>query len=298
MSVESVIADTQGWRKQLEAKVGPISDAAAHAWDEAGQEAVEALMDAIELNPDKTLAQIVATNVDLQDAMSVPFAEAAQSTAEQVTSAWVTGEKLGNAHAAKELKGVGLPATKGTAPDKSLEVLLGDLDKNAGVGAQKLQAAMGGDRAGIDAALQKVRTDMSRRAKYTAQAAGYMAYTGAQEDAFKKAQAQAPKGVKIRKMWVTRFGPGTCPQCAALHGTIVDVGTAFPWKATLHPSWKPQKPYMGFLGGPPRHPNCRCVIVPFPALLAHEKTQGSDPKMAEAAQKWWKGAAKALGAVR
>lgn len=58
--------------------------------------------------------------------------------------------------------------------------------------------------------------------------------------------AYMESGVVKRVEWVATNDQQTCPDCAALHGTKAQLGEAF-GDGTLTP---------------PRHPNCRCTIIP------------------------------------
>jgi hypothetical protein len=63
----------------------------------------------------------------------------------------------------------------------------------------------------------------------------------------------------VHKMWVANFDLETppCPLCVRLHGTHIALTEDFPV-----PGEEPS-PYLGTLGGPPRHPRCRCSLVMY-----------------------------------
>jgi hypothetical protein len=65
-------------------------------------------------------------------------------------------------------------------------------------------------------------------------------------------------GPGVRMLWVAE--PGACPACAAYAGRMVVPGRFFPGGLSLDPS---RAVFMTPLTGPPRHPHCRCVVIPY-----------------------------------
>jgi len=100
-----------------------------------------------------------------------------------------------------------------------------------------------------------VRTS-SFRARLALQSAAQRGFTDAQDMVY------TVHGVES-KMWQADFDNHVpCPTCQALHGTIVSTGGLFPGDRT----YADRAPAVfGDLAGPPRHPNCRCILVPVPA---------------------------------
>jgi hypothetical protein len=90
--------------------------------------------------------------------------------------------------------------------------------------------------------------EKSRRAALAAVSAANRVYREA---------ARRNPGYEIRKMWVTNTRAGTpvCPLCLALNGKIARLDTEFRYGP------RQTQPYVD-LQGPPRHPFCRCRLVP------------------------------------
>ena len=104
-------------------------------------------------------------------------------------------------------------------------------------------------------------------------------------------QVAAKYNMQVLKMWVTRFGPGTCDTCAALHGMTVGLEEEFPDDETF--GAKPPKVYV-HLNHPPRHPKCRCVVVLYLSWMG--TGQGPTPgTMKKFAKDWFKALKKAGG---
>lgn len=73
--------------------------------------------------------------------------------------------------------------------------------------------------------------------------------------------SEISKSKAVRKVWVANFSNPAkppCPTCAALHGTEISLSQSFSASQTFSSS-KPPAVYKD-LQGPPRHPNCRCVV--------------------------------------
>lgn len=69
----------------------------------------------------------------------------------------------------------------------------------------------------------------------------------------------APVGMKF--MWVAQLVDNTpCGTCLALHGTVVSSGQVFSASKSYDPH--PPAVFGGPLVGPPRHPNCKCMLIP------------------------------------
>lgn len=69
--------------------------------------------------------------------------------------------------------------------------------------------------------------------------------------------AYSQSDVVVGKQWLTAQDERTCPECAPLNGKIVKLNKDF---------WSTDGEFEG--GNPPRHPNCRCDVLP---VLADEK---------------------------
>ncbi|WP_329376052.1 hypothetical protein [Streptomyces sp. NBC_01483] len=65
-------------------------------------------------------------------------------------------------------------------------------------------------------------------------------------------------GPGVRMLWVAE--PGACPACAAYAGRMVVPGRFFPGGLSLDPA---RTVFMTPLTGPPRHPHCRCTVIPY-----------------------------------
>lgn len=63
---------------------------------------------------------------------------------------------------------------------------------------------------------------------------------------------------RVKLVWITNFTENTCGMCAALDGTMVDPNESFDATATTSGNLVP---VFTDLAGPPRHPNCNCVIA-------------------------------------
>ncbi|MGW2113789.1 hypothetical protein [Streptomyces zhihengii] len=105
--------------------------------------------------------------------------------------------------------------------------------------------------AGINAVFQRARRAVTRIARALA-----VATTSAAAHAT-RAIATAI-GPTIRLLWVAE--PGACPACAAYAGRSVLPGRQFPGGLSLDPA---RTLFDTPIAGPPRHPHCRCVLIPW-----------------------------------
>lgn len=70
-------------------------------------------------------------------------------------------------------------------------------------------------------------------------------------------------GPGVRLLWVAE--PGACPACAAYAGRHIRPGGHFPGGLSLDPR---RTVFTTSIPGPPRHPHCRCGLIPWhPAWL-------------------------------
>ncbi|MFJ8923862.1 hypothetical protein ACIREK_30845 [Streptomyces sp. NPDC102415] len=65
-------------------------------------------------------------------------------------------------------------------------------------------------------------------------------------------------GPRARLLWVAE--PGACPACAAYAGQSIPIGGVFPGGLSLNAR---QTVFPTAIPGPPRHPHCRCSLVPW-----------------------------------
>ncbi len=266
----------------LRAAEQAAADEAAALYSRAVVEWLDYLGPIIENNPGKTFAQIAA-RPDVQLALVQALNEASETVRDTVIGGWVVGQELGIAHILLELEALGLdlPDLGIGVANSYLSTLLDGLD-TATVGAMGriLAAAQEGfdipDLDIKDAATLNVRKRLARqRLRETATHARFEAgklstsasraasvavnrgYAEKQREAY--AAASVVSGVVIRKVWVTNFSPTTCGACAALHGTVVEIVEVFDGLRTFD---RPLGVYQDLLT-PPRHPHCRCRIMPF-----------------------------------
>lgn len=65
-------------------------------------------------------------------------------------------------------------------------------------------------------------------------------------------------GPGMRMLWVAE--PGACPACAAYAGRSIPLGGHFPGGLSLDPK---RTVFLTSIPGPPRHPHCRCSVIPW-----------------------------------
>jgi len=65
-------------------------------------------------------------------------------------------------------------------------------------------------------------------------------------------------GPGVRLLWVAE--PGACPACAAYAGRSIRPGGMFPGGLSLDPA---RTVFMTPIASPPRHPHCRCSVIPW-----------------------------------
>lgn len=65
-------------------------------------------------------------------------------------------------------------------------------------------------------------------------------------------------GPGVRMLWVAE--PGACPACVAYAGRSIRPGGHFPGGISTDPA---RTVFLTSIPGPPRHPHCRCVLIPW-----------------------------------
>ncbi|MGQ4353168.1 hypothetical protein [Streptomyces drozdowiczii] len=103
----------------------------------------------------------------------------------------------------------------------------------------------------VTGVFNRARRAVTRIASHAA-----VAITGAASHAA-TAVAQAI-GPTICQLWVAE--PGACDACAAYAGRSIRPGQRFPGGLSLNPA---RTVFPAPLDGPPRHPHCRCWILPY-----------------------------------
>ncbi|TXS34767.1 hypothetical protein [Streptomyces sp. OR43] len=105
--------------------------------------------------------------------------------------------------------------------------------------------------AGVTGVFNRARRAVGRITRHAA-----VAVTSAAAHAV--ASVAAAIGPTIRQLWVAE--PGACDACAAYAGRSVRPGQKFPGGLTLNPE---RALFPTPIDGPPRHPHCRCWLLPY-----------------------------------
>lgn len=236
---KGLAALSEKYQKQVEA-----------LWEQANTEALSHLTIVLRNNPHKTKAAILA-RPDVQSALRYPYEQAAQQSEEIVRKAW----KAGEAEAVKMVKGefkLLKAAWAGHEVDETLlDSLVGDLYANAEAMRERLGEALTNPGSkGVAASLNGLASNARLRASYTVSTAVWGVSTEVRDSAIDKAG--------LNKMWVAVLDEKTCSHCKALNGMILAPGKQFP----INAGKTALKAYRGILLGPPRHPSCRCQLIP------------------------------------
>lgn len=237
LSRKALAVFSEKYRKQVEA-----------FWDEAHEEALELLVLVLQNNPTKEKS-LLFERPDVQSALTQPYLEAAVKAQSLLQEAWAGTADLTEKYLRSEFKLL-KENWQGYETDSALLYsLVGDLRANAEVMRSRYVAAVEDALPGkVEEALSKVAKDSTRRAGYTATTLVWGHASEVRDSAFAKAG--------LNKMWVARVEDvenPPCSHCKALHGKVIAPGEQFPINGL--------KAYRNLLYGPPRHPNCRCVIV-------------------------------------
>lgn len=232
---KSLIELTDKYRVQIE-----------KVWDDANKEALAHLLLVRENNPKKPIEDILK-RPDVQSALRAPYEEAAEKAEAILREAWDAAEKDSVQKTKGEFKLL-KEDWKGYEVDPSLlESLVEDLHANAKAMRSRYHEALTKEK---PTDLKVITNDVRHRAVYSLSTAIWGVSTQVRESAIDKAG--------LNKMWVAVLDENTCSHCAALHGTVLGPGQQFSAKAGK----TKLKVYRGILLGPPRHPNCRCMLVP------------------------------------
>ncbi|MFF2852679.1 hypothetical protein ACFVT5_41260 [Streptomyces sp. NPDC058001] len=127
--------------------------------------------------------------------------------------------------------------------------------------------------AGLNAAFTRARRAISR-------VAAAIAVTITTANAHASNLVARALGDGVRLLWVAE--PDACPACAAYAGRSIRPGGKFRGGLSLDPR---RTVFVTAITGPPRHPRCRCVLIPWstawlldgpplPTLLRHRATTG------------------------
>lgn len=221
-------------------------------WDKASTTALNHLAIVVKNNPAKTMSQILQ-RPDVVSALTQPYEHAAKQSESILTRAHSDAVS-----AVQKILGTDAD------PDPALlKSLIKDLHANARAMRDRIGRALADTtpKVNVKKHLASVASGASQRAGMSLTSAVWMpASQIAQQAASAPSKQILPKGKKQAKkkttvlMWVAVIDERTCSQCKALHGTMVKPGKAFKTEG---------KTYMDLpLVGPPRHPHCRCVLVP------------------------------------
>lgn len=281
---QQIINGVQTQRESLEAITNLLQQAAEGAWQEAGAEIYEFVDLIIRTNVPRKPIESILARPDIQQMLRRPFEEAKAVSIDAANQAWQAGLDSGVASVqqAAEAAGLQIPDQWDAPSDAYLQQVISDIDRNTDAATTRFfDAIQGTPEEGLQSALVKETNDLGYRSRYSVNVVGTRAAALQQEAAYK--QLADLNGVVIKKVWVTRFGPGTCRTCARLHGTVRDLGKSFPANAIFGGGKTPS--VYGGLMGPPRHPNCRCYI----ALYIDKFDDGpvNAATMQQFAQTWW-----------
>lgn len=271
----------------LEAKAA--AEAAAHYNDALARFSRHVRL-IIQNNPNKSLAEIMA-RPDVAHMLTSTLAEANRRAESTFKGAWKAGYSTGRLHVRREATVLGLDKPEFPIMDEHefLDSLLSDLDKNGTATHGRIMAAAAegfeegvevgdGDpnpvvtaarlrAAHVEAKIDKASRNMAHRSRSGAVVAANRSYNEAKLAGYEEMQGSAAElGTSedgktlytIEKVWYTTFGPNTCADCAALHGTVVAIETTFDPAASFG---QPQPVYKDLMV-PPRHVRCRCCILP------------------------------------
>jgi len=220
-------------------------------------EALSELADYVALvsknNPGKPIRDIL-NRADVQDAIHRTIAESASVARTTALESWKTAQKRGLRDGSALMKIAGeVPKDVDVADFHAyLSRIEADITRNSADAVNQVLVALSDERLSVTQVRSRIST-IARRHGSRARAGANVAFTKGYNDAVLARFGDTPK------MWVTRFGPNTCPSCAALHGKVIPAANDFPTRGVRGGT----KSVFVDLLTPPRHPLCHCVLVPF-----------------------------------
>lgn len=241
------VAQAQRDGRRIDSLAKKHASATAAVWDTQLQEALNHVF--LVLHNNKGRGDKVAVRPDVVYAINSAVEAAVEQSMDRLDAGWNTGSLLGNAMARRQARMWGLPKPSTFQPDAGLLASFkGDMENLAKVVTEDLDKAIRSEddetiKKAVSGAVLRSRMAGEASAKYGAQNAlgGALEGTGG-----------------LRKRWVTT-SPVPCSHCLALAalGPIL-------WSSEFPHSFsglRELKVYGGSLLGPPRHPNCACVLV-------------------------------------
>lgn len=233
---KGLISLSETYQKQVEA-----------LWEEANREALSHLNLVLKNNPQKS-KEAILSRPDVKSALRWPYEQAAKKSEYVLREAWKAGEAEAVQKAKGEFKLLKEDWKGHEADEALLESLVGDLHENAKSMRSRYREALTSESP--KRSLEGITRDVRLRASYSVSTGVWGVSTEVRDSAIFKAG--------LRKMWVAVLDAHTCSHCRALHGMVLDPKEEFPENAGK----LRLRAYRGKLLGPPRHPNCRCILVP------------------------------------
>lgn len=198
-------------------------------WARQAKKSIVYVLKVIAKHPKMTAADIILLP-DVQQILHVTFQKAGSYTTSQLLRVW---QEMG-----------------GPSQSEYRDQLIADVIRNTVLASARMhQAITQGDLSTVQGRMYRVAADLARRAGYSVRVAEVRART--ERDLLKIST------LGKRKMWVSRNDDATCSYCKSLHGLIREVTESFPHDA----GGTKLRVYRDLLG-PPRHPRCRCKLVP------------------------------------
>jgi len=211
------------------AKPALYASAVETEWAKQAARAIKHLSLVLKNNPGKSVAEILQ-RPDVQQALHEPFQTAGKYTLGQVQLVW--------------------NEAKGPASSEYLDQLMSDVVRTSAVSSSLMQRTINeGDRESIVDRMKKLAASLALRNGLTIRVAEVRAIT--EHDLLEIAKSHS------HKKWVSKNDDSTCSSCHGLHGMVIPILEEFPADV----GDRPLHVYKDLLG-PPRHPRCRCKLVP------------------------------------
>jgi hypothetical protein len=257
MEPRSVVsASSHQQSRELDERVKEVQQHLGELWTKASNEGIEHLILVLTNNPLKDVGEVLR-RPDVQEALSLPFERLADPLGAYLSQQFRAASADSAQRAGGEVEALGVaPKLVTIDPEDAVRKALIDLQNNAARFRRQVQSALSSPDEGIR---QQGVVYAGERAVKNAQLTGEWVIQKAVNDT--RVGVLNTSGVK--KMWLSNLAPEyvarRCEHCRELHGEIRFVQEEF--TRTTGRSYLPV--HGGSLFGPPRHPNCRCVIVPW-----------------------------------